>query len=449
MRRKKSKGRSSRRKNNKTKANRDMLMGLISKEMNDNWNDDDGDEQDLLNNSNTAEDTSKTFSPAEIFYAQMNGEDLDGVSSRRNSSSLHSTSTHSTSMVSSDEDLDLLLEDGAEQDFADHTSFAGLALPSCSRDGTLQEEKLADGLSLSHRSSSSRSSRSESSNSETTLSINEIQDYVMNNMPDEVKNKIPKEAWGRIFGKVPLDKTRKPQVTDVVPFDEEDGEEEKGDEADEDSSVVSDITEFTDFQKARRINHTGRIAAAPIAPEESKETEEEELCPMLPADPFIHSERSSGLSVDTTEYEVSTRSRQSKRSGTAVVTFDKVQVRYYERILEVNPAVTNGAAIGIGWRYRRGGVLPIDDWEMNKERSQSTNDLILPRHVREEMLKDLGYTQHDIATATRIVLKAKNNRKITVNNLPNQHMEEAVERAARKVKGLLSFGKKKGLVSTT
>jgi hypothetical protein len=67
----------------------------------------------------------------------------------------------------------------------------------------------------------------------------------------------------------------------------------------------------------------------------------------------------------------------------------------------------------------------------------------MPRHVREGLLKELGYTQKDIAEATRIIRKAKDRRRTTLANLSSQGMEEAVEMASRKVKGLLSFGRRK------
>ena len=61
-----------------------------------------------------------------------------------------------------------------------------------------------------------------------------------------------------------------------------------------------------------------------------------------------------------------------------------------------------------------------------------TNDLVLPpRHIREGMLKDLGHQEKDIAVAIRIILKIKNQRKVTVQNLGSQGMEEAVESASR------------------
>lgn len=126
------------------------------------------------------------------------------------------------------------------------------------------------------------------------------------------------------------------------------------------------------------------------------------------------------------------------------VSFHAVQVRYYERVLEINPAVSSGgAAIGIGWQYIMEEEVPINDWDMRRgARNKKSRELVIPRHVRENMLKDLGYTQQDIAMSTRLIWKTKNQRKTTIQNLSAQPMEEAVERASRRVRGMFKMRRK-------
>jgi hypothetical protein len=126
-------------------------------------------------------------------------------------------------------------------------------------------------------------------------------------------------------------------------------------------------------------------------------------------------------------------------------------VRYYERILEINPAVTSGPAIGIGWKFKRGGSIHVDDWELQRGGNlRRSTELIIPRPARESMLKNAGYNPKQIAEAVRIIRKAKDRRKITVQNLGagTEAMEETVEAASRRIKGLLSFGRKKGLIKS-
>jgi len=70
---------------------------------------------------------------------------------------------------------------------------------------------------------------------------------------------------------------------------------------------------------------------------------------------------------------------------------------------------------------------------------------MMARHDRESMLKDLGYTQSEIADAVRIIRKAKERRKTTVLNLGSgaQAMEETIEAATRRIKNFLTFGRNK------
>jgi hypothetical protein len=80
--------------------------------------------------------------------------------------------------------------------------------------------------------------------------------------------------------------------------------------------------------------------------------------------------------------------------------------------------------------------------------ARSSNDLILARPAREAILIQAGYTQKQIVEALRIIRKAKDRRKVTAQNLGTgaEAMEETIEAAARRFIGLLSFGKRKGLV---
>ena len=134
--------------------------------------------------------------------------------------------------------------------------------------------------------------------------------------------------------------------------------------------------------------------------------------------------------------KVSTTKRTTEKS----VQFDTVRVRYYERILDINPAVTRGVAIGIGWRYKKGPKSSVDEWETIRgiDRRQS-KDFLLSARDRQTLVKDLGYCQKDIAAATRIILKTKNRRKQTIHNLNAEGVEETIEGISQRVRGLLSI----------
>jgi hypothetical protein len=287
-------------------------------------------------------------------------------------------------------------------------------------------------------------------------------------MPDEIKQKIPEAAWGRIFDDLAVDKTRRPSFSSLTPPEDEldDGEQEDEDDS---SSVVSDITEFTSDPTSRKTKKStvteeeecpapkdGKPlsfrtidTAKVVAEEEQADAKPSSFRTSYTMNSSAH--QTPTMSTRTSSSEGSSGNNSSSGGRRRHVKFTTVQVRYYERVLDVNPAVTSGAAVGIGWRYKRGGTISVNDWGVHGNEHfrglRGVDDIVMPRHFRESLLKEWGYTQADIAQATRIIRGIKNNRKLTVQNLPNQHMEEAVENAARRVKGLLSFGRKKGLVS--
>jgi hypothetical protein len=126
------------------------------------------------------------------------------------------------------------------------------------------------------------------------------------------------------------------------------------------------------------------------------------------------------------------------------VSFDVVQIRHYERVLDLNPATSSGPSLGIGWHYDE--IMSVNVLEreiMTKSTRRNARQLILPRKIREDMLQDLGYTSKDVARAIRLNLKVKNQRKQTIQNLAHQKMEEMVESSSRKVRELLRFPSRK------
>ena len=147
----------------------------------------------------------------------------------------------------------------------------------------------------------------------------------------------------------------------------------------------------------------------------------------------------------------SRRSQSSGDSGSrrTRVSFSEVQVRQYERILSDNPACQSGPSLGIGWKYNRAGIIDVDSYESKRGIPRNHVELTMPRHVRENILKDWGYEQKDVADMVRNILKVKNQRRQTINNLGAADMEEAVENAKRKVKSILTFGMKKDMIKSS
>lgn len=196
------------------------------------------------------------------------------------------------------------------------------------------------------------------------------------------------------------------------------------------ASVASDISALTDGEffsvstvsKNKNFRTMARAPEPPtVTPGTSKLTD-------------IQSETTATTDTSLSKDEKSPKSKSKSRRS---VSFCEVQIREYERILEFNPSVTSGPAVGIGWNYSpKSQVFTIEKFEESREfdRYHSSNEFALSRDERERLLRKWGFTQREIATSVRSILRTKNQRKQTVQNLHAANYEEFVEKAKRKVK---------------
>lgn len=412
-------------------ARRETMMKLILDEMADTWIDEEDFDSPRQTSKERKPEYKRSMSAEDLFYAQMNGEIIDGSLDDKPYDGHHNQQENHE--VDFNESCGALtLPDVLGLTETEERRSNPVKAPRSRKDKAQRRLSIPDSLT--------ESTRSGSSSSEGTLSMREIQDYVMKNMPSEVRDKIPEDAWSKIFGGTSPDKTFATSMSSSIK-----------EEAD-DLSVISDITEHTGFQ--------GAVPEEAVSNRELKPEEidwDEDICPGLDTSNRLSSSGSVGSSESPETQRPSglirhssilPKAATSKRKNLKV-DFSHVQVRYYQRILDINPAVTSGPAIGIGWKFRRGGRMLVDDWEVQSGGShRSSGDLILPRHIREKILTDAGYSQKQIAEAVRITRKAKERRKVTVQNLGTggEAMAETVEAASRRIMGILSFGRQKGLV---
>eukprot|EP00980_Cylindrotheca_fusiformis_P028793 scaffold22647_cov145-Cylindrotheca_fusiformis.AAC.3 len=138
--------------------------------------------------------------------------------------------------------------------------------------------------------------------------------------------------------------------------------------------------------------------------------------------------------------------KPARKSARSVVISDKIQVRHYERILEVHPSTSSGPSVGIGWKFEE-ETVKINWYKPPAD----PNAMLLSRSVREHMvLGELGYTNREMAKAVRQNLKLKNSRRRTVNNLqeygsfaPVEKVEYLIEKCQRRL-GRLKIGRRSG-----
>ena len=121
------------------------------------------------------------------------------------------------------------------------------------------------------------------------------------------------------------------------------------------------------------------------------------------------------------------------------VSFAQVNIREYERIMGDNPSVTCGPPLSLGWRYvPETTTISIDDYEEGKGSPRQSSEFLVPKVVRERLLKEhADVSRREMVAAVRSIQKEKSKRQQTVVNLPMQKTEERVEGAKRKIKKIL------------
>jgi hypothetical protein len=72
-------------------------------------------------------------------------------------------------------------------------------------------------------------------------------------------------------------------------------------------------------------------------------------------------------------------------------------------------------------------MFEVATFEQGRTCNRYAQELILTREDREKMLRDAGIPQKDIVDMVRVILKSKNQRRQTINNLHARGVEEAVE----------------------
>jgi hypothetical protein len=438
-------------------SGREMLMGMIAQETVTAWEKDDA-EEIFENNVNTAQKTAE-----ETYYAQMNGEALDpSVDAGPIISGASSAAGNNVEDVADDDSVcsfsGLDLHDTEDNTYT--SSYSGTSV-RLNGNKSVRSKRSSKGSSTIKNSVGDSDADSEAktlADLSAAPSIDEIQQFVMEHIPQALQDSIPRESWGQIFGeaiKAHNESKKKKSPSDLVLLDKLPAGD-PNDKVHSDDDVVSVLSDMTEVTTSFLKSSPDKIASS--GPEDDKSVAPTEA----------ESVHSSGRSLrrrpsnDGCSRASDTRSRAShnthlsrrslvhgSKPGDVVpakVSFHVVQVRYYERILALNPSVSSGPPVGIGWRFNKGGQMTVDEWELQRGETRSAVACILPRHVREKMLKEWLFTPKDIADGVRSVMKAKNQRRTTISNLNAAGVEEAAEKVSRRVKGLLSFGRNKDLV---
>uniref|UniRef100_A0A7S2PEV4 Uncharacterized protein n=1 Tax=Leptocylindrus danicus TaxID=163516 RepID=A0A7S2PEV4_9STRA len=119
------------------------------------------------------------------------------------------------------------------------------------------------------------------------------------------------------------------------------------------------------------------------------------------------------------------------------VQFSTVDIREYEMEIGDNPSCSKGPAVTLGWKVTKCELYrSVDAFESKRAftRKDKAHRLVMSRQDREAMLLENGFSRFEIADSVRKIIRTKNQRRQTVNNLPIARFEEAIESAGRRVK---------------
>lgn len=120
------------------------------------------------------------------------------------------------------------------------------------------------------------------------------------------------------------------------------------------------------------------------------------------------------------------------------VSFHKIEIRNYERTIGDSVA-SCGVPVSLGWEYDSGGELDLDSYEKHRPPSRSRQEMILPSHVRMDLLKNAGYSLKERMQAAKASTIERNRRKATAAKTEEiVRAEYALEKAGRSLKKVLS-----------
>mmetsp|Transcript_31204 Transcript_31204/g.47798 ORF Transcript_31204/g.47798 Transcript_31204/m.47798 type:complete len:213 (-) Transcript_31204:2018-2656(-) len=126
------------------------------------------------------------------------------------------------------------------------------------------------------------------------------------------------------------------------------------------------------------------------------------------------------------------------------VSFHKIKIREYERILGDNPSVTSGPPISIGWGYvEEDFIRSVNEYEGCRPRRRTKSELIIPSFVRRGLLEEeFGVSKESIKAASKEVKGVQKKRHMT-RILPEgiENAQEMLQATTRKFSNI--FGKRK------
>lgn len=98
------------------------------------------------------------------------------------------------------------------------------------------------------------------------------------------------------------------------------------------------------------------------------------------------------------------------------VSWGTIEIHSHVIVLGDNPSVSHGPPIALGWEKIDSCELSVDDYESRLEGRRSKQELILLGALREDWLRELGYSRSELKEAVSVVKKIKIDRRSSADD---------------------------------
>jgi hypothetical protein len=124
------------------------------------------------------------------------------------------------------------------------------------------------------------------------------------------------------------------------------------------------------------------------------------------------------------------RGKKSSKKKTAV-SFSNVRIREYPIIIGDNPSILIGIPITIDWTHVREIDCSIDEYEAQKLERRTIVELRIPSKIRDDMLKEQGFSLIDRRNGMKAANIARQQRRRTVQTMNLAPLQETIEKMSR------------------
>jgi len=197
----------------------------------------------------------------------------------------------------------------------------------------------------------------------------------------------------------------------------------------EDSAKPSDpVSDTSSTTSSSEVDSRRTLGTAGISFEEDQEQEQ---------DCEIEADDTGAVTTTTTTDATQEESRDHQdrpnkpNSKGNWVTFGALEIREYPITIGDNPGGNRGPPLTISWEYQSTAVMDVSEYETLKPDRRSGGEIIIPVSVRENMLREAGFSRGEIQAAVKHVNIARNRRRRTEELLNLSRLQEFAEKVKR------------------